>query len=142
MLHGVSGVCPLNEFARLVERLDDGLVAVLDRHPFGGERAVSVGRAEWTVRDTLVVQAGGDDDVVEDARLTFQRPQRTTLDQARRDAVELVPMFQPAVGVNHRFEQIMRREVVHGCECRLAPAPVASASAQPEWPVGALAAPP
>jgi hypothetical protein len=52
------------------------------------------------------VEARRDDDVVEDSRLTFQRPERAALDQARRDVVELVPAFQAAVGLDHGFEQI------------------------------------
>jgi hypothetical protein len=60
----------------LVECLKDSPVVGLDRHSFGGEGAMSVGRAEWAVRHTLVVQIRSDDDVVEDSCLTLERPAR------------------------------------------------------------------
>jgi hypothetical protein len=50
------------------------------------------------------MQAGGDDDAVEDALLTFECPQCAALDQARRDGVHLVPAFQPAVGLDRCCE--------------------------------------
>ena len=58
------------------------------------------------VRHALLVQARRDDDVVEDSRLTLERPERATLRQPRRDLVELVPAFQAAVGLDHGLEQI------------------------------------
>jgi hypothetical protein len=90
----------------LVKGVEDGSVVGLDRDSFGGERAVSVGRAEWTVRHSLYVQACRDDDVVEDSRLSLERPEHAALDQARRDVVELVPAFQTAMGLDHGFKQI------------------------------------
>jgi hypothetical protein len=57
--------------ARLVEGLEDGSVVVLDRDPLGGERAVSIGRAEWAVRRPLLVQARRDDVIVEDSGLAL-----------------------------------------------------------------------
>jgi hypothetical protein len=40
---------------RLIQGLNDGSVVGLYRDAFGGERAVSVGRAESTVRRSLFV---------------------------------------------------------------------------------------
>jgi hypothetical protein len=57
--------------ARLVEGLYDRSAVGLDRDALGGERTASVGRAEWTVRRSLFVQAGRDDDVVEDSCLAL-----------------------------------------------------------------------
>jgi hypothetical protein len=58
---GADEVCELERVPRrfegvvrervawLIEGLKDGSVVGLDRDSFGGERAASVGRAEWTV---------------------------------------------------------------------------------------------
>lgn len=94
LLPGSLGRVSRKRGARLIEGLDDGSVVGLDRDSFGGERTVSVGRAEWTVRRSLFVQARGDHDVVEDSCLAFKRPERAALDQARRDVVQLLPTFQ------------------------------------------------
>jgi hypothetical protein len=91
--------------ARLVEGLDDGSVVGLDRDPIEGQRAVSVGRAEWTVRHSLFVQARHDDDAVEDSFLTLECPEQAALCKARRDAFELVSAFQAAVGLDYGIEQ-------------------------------------
>jgi hypothetical protein len=93
--------------AWLIEGLEDGSVVGLDRYSFGGERAASVGRAEWTVRHSLLVQALRDDDLVQDSRLALDPPERAALDKVRGDAGELVPPFQSTVGFDHGVERII-----------------------------------
>jgi hypothetical protein len=91
-----------------IEGFDDGPVVALDRDALRGEDAVSVGRAERTVRRSLLVQARRDDDIVEDAGLTLERPERAALDQPRRHAAELVPACQATVRLHRGLEQIVR----------------------------------
>jgi hypothetical protein len=71
------------------------------------------------VRHSLLVQTRGDDDIVEDSWLTLERPERTTLGQACRDAVKLLPPCQATVGLDRDFEQI-----IHGWDSTLLTGPV------------------
>src|SRR5260370_760403 len=81
----------------------------------GGEHAMSVERAERPVRGALFVQARCDDDVVQYSCLTLERPEDTALDQARGDAVQLIPALHAAMSFEHGFEQVTCRQCVGHC---------------------------
>jgi len=63
----------------------------------------------------LVVQTGLDEYVIERPWLALQRPEDATLDEARRDSVELGPPRKAAVGLSDSLQQIGHGSSVRSC---------------------------
>src|SRR5260370_41821777 len=68
------------------------------------------------VRHPLFVEAGCHEDVIEHARLAFERPEGAALEKAGRDGLELPPAREAAVGLEHRV-----KEIAHGASVALLP---------------------
>src|SRR5215468_1313427 len=72
-------------------------------HSMRLERCTQIGRAERPVRCPRFPQVDADVDVVENALLALEWPQDATVQQARRNGLELAPAVETTVGVNRQF---------------------------------------